>query len=319
MNVREQKIGITNLSRPTPILQVCLEIFPFFKTPQEIINLITSQRLFLDNNLVTSKETLVTNNQKICFLTTKQQEPFARTDYEIIYEDSHLIIVNKPPFLVVHPAGKYYFKTLTHLLEEKLSQKVYPAHRIDRETSGITLLAKNKQTAEQLREQFSKNEITKTYLACTQNTLEQKQGIINKPLLISTLQVKKETIRDHANINPKGIPAKTSYQVIKESPDKKYSLIECTLHTGRKHQLRAHLASENTPIVGDKEYANHPELFLKYLKGIVDEKELIQNIGATRQLLHAQKIEFTHPITKTFLRINAPVFDDMKLFIENNF
>jgi 23S rRNA pseudouridine1911/1915/1917 synthase len=313
MDYRKQCANVKDLSSPACLVEVFLAYFPFFKTSEVVLSLIDSNRVFVNDALVTSN-ILLTTSCTISFITRQSDEPFCQTNYSILYEDDFLLVVNKPPFLVVHPAGKYYFNTLTHLLKHHYSKELFLIHRIDKETSGIIIFAKNKLVANYFRKELLNNRIEKYYLACVHNRLPSTQGSIIKPLLQTEKQLPQGILRDYILAHPQGVNAISNY--IELSTNSTYSLIYCKLITGKKHQLRAHLAEVNSPIVGDKLYGAFPELFLESLECSLPREKLLKAVGWDRQLLHAYKVGFNHPNTKQRVTINAPLPEDMLSFIK---
>lgn len=212
----------------------------------------------------------------------------------ILFEDECFIIVNKPPFMPIHPSEnhytdslangiRYYFKTIN------LNKKIRPLNRLDKDTSGICIFAKNEYIQENLIKQMNNNIFQKKYLAILDGILDKKEGTINAPIS------RKENSIIEREINFKsGKTAITDFKVIKEAQS--YSLVEFELHTGRTHQIRVHSKFIGHPILGDSLYS-YPCKFIN------------------RQALHAYKISFIHPITKSKMNIETKLPSDMeKLF-----
>ncbi|MFP4523094.1 MAG: RluA family pseudouridine synthase [Candidatus Woesearchaeota archaeon] len=292
-----------------------LSLFPFYKTSKDVQKLFSQSRIFLNGELLFSLDVVVKKDDVISFISSPKDEPFARTHVRILYEDVDIVIANKPPHLLTHPVGKYYFKTLTHILSQKTNSQIFPIHRLDRETSGIVLCAKNENTRDALHEQVRKQTMKKTYFAVVFGSLSPDKGVCKLPLHIVEKKLSNGVLRDYVEVAPagKGKSAITQYETIKHITLNGFdcSLVTCELRTGRKHQIRAHLAAMGCPIVGDKEHGKHPELFLDFLYAGISDKRLLEQLGATRQLLHAQGLEFTHPVTNKKMNIQAPFWDDM--------
>jgi len=191
---------------------------------------------------------------------------------QIIYEDDDLAVIDKPAGLLVHPV-KDEKNTLLDFLKIKYPD-IRLVHRLDRDTSGLMVVAKNQNTYEWLKSQFLNRQIKKKYLALVHGISKDKKGIITKSISKSRKRGGSQTTMPIG----KKREAITRYEVIKEFPD--YSLLEVSPETGRTHQIRVHLASIGHPITGDEKY--------KFKR----QKELA---GLTRQFLHASYLQFALP------------------------
>lgn len=201
-------------------------------------------------------------------------------DLDIIYEDEYMIVVNKDRNMVVHPANGNEEHTLVNaLLNHCNLSMINPnrpgiVHRLDKDTTGLIVCAKDDKTHLKLVEMFSNREINKKYLAICNGVFINKHSIINKPI------GRNEKDRKKMSVNSKNAKmAITEYSILAEN--EKYSLVDVKLHTGRTHQIRVHFSSLNHPIVGDETYGNKNE-----------------KIKAKGQMLHAYSLNFIHPITK---------------------
>lgn len=220
---------------------------------------------------------------------------------DILYEDEALIVLNKPAGLVVHPAPGHPKGTLVHALLahcQNLSgiggvQRPGIVHRLDRDTSGVMLIAKTDQAHQSLSTQLKNREIIKEYLAVVHGIFKDKKGTLSTVIGRHTHDRKKMSV-----FTRQGRPAVTSYEVIEEFPN--YSLVKIQIHTGRTHQIRVHMKYLNHPVVGDPLYG----------RGAKDQA-LIQ-----RQALHAKRITFKHPVTDHPLEFVAPLPQDMKNLLE---
>lgn len=199
---------------------------------------------------------------------------------DIIYEDEYMIVVNKCRNMVVHPANGNEEHTLVNaLLNHCNLSMINPnrpgiVHRLDKDTTGLIVCAKDDKTHLKLVEMFSNREINKKYLAICNGVFINKHSIINKPI------GRDEKDRKKMSVNSKNAKmAITEYSILAEN--EKYSLVDVKLHTGRTHQIRVHFSSLNHPIVGDETYGNKNE-----------------KIKAKGQMLHAYSLNFIHPITK---------------------
>ncbi len=200
----------------------------------------------------------------------------------VVYQDEDLMIVNKPQDMVVHPAPGNYTGTLVNALlyhcKQDLSSingEIRPGivHRIDKDTSGLLMIAKNDKTHLALSEKLKEHDITRRYHAIVYGQFKEDEGIIEKPLGRSPRDRKKMAIV------PDGRHAKTAYRVIERF--KQFTYVELTLYTGRTHQIRVHMASIGHPLLGDPLYGPAKQTF-----------------GLDKQMLHAKVIGFCHPTTQ---------------------
>jgi 23S rRNA pseudouridine1911/1915/1917 synthase len=219
---------------------------------------------------------------------------------DIVYEDSHLMVVNKPAGMVVHPAPGNYSNTLVNALLaycDDLSgiNGVYRpgiVHRIDKDTTGLLVVAKNENAHRGLAAQLKDHSITRRYVALVEGVLNEDKGIIDAPIGRNPADRKKMAVVQRNSKN-----AITRFKVIKRYTG--YTLIELMLETGRTHQIRVHMAYIGHPVVGDPEYGKKGEL------------------GATGQLLHAAALGFIHPVKGEYMVFEAPLPDAFQSIIDN--
>lgn len=213
---------------------------------------------------------------------------------EILYEDDDLLVINKEAGMVVHAGADHEQGTLVNALlhhstslAAKESFRPGLVHRLDKETSGCLLVAKNDEVHAMLSRLFSERKIKKTYLAIATGIPRQKKGTISLPIGRHPVQRLKMTVRRP----PSGRDAVTDYEVLAHS--EKETLIACSPHTGRMHQIRVHLQQLGHPIVGDPLYGKREDW--------------------TRHLLHAWKLEFLHPRSRKTIVIEAPIPKEFEL------
>jgi 23S rRNA pseudouridine1911/1915/1917 synthase len=197
----------------------------------------------------------------------------------IIFEDKYLVAINKPPGLLVVPSPKAEKYTLTSLVnnifsERGLQEKAYPCHRIDKDTSGIVLFAKDKDTEAKMFIQFKERRVKKRYIALVTGHPEKPYGTINKRI--------------------EGMDAVTKYQVVKKMSG--YSILELLPITGRTNQIRIHLKSIGHPILGERKFAFGKDFKVKF----------------RRAALHARELSFIHPVTGKHVNIKASIPEDIK-------
>lgn len=218
-----------------------------------------------------------------------------KMNLDILFEDDGLLIVNKPPFIPVHPSMdhfedslsngvKYYFNSIN------LKRKIRPVNRLDKNTSGIVVFAKNEYIQECLVKQMKSNTFEKEYIALLEGNLEENSGTINAPI------ARKDNSIIERQISEDGFASITHYKLIKNY--KNFCLVKFLLETGRTHQIRVHTKYIGHSILGDDLYGKKTDLI-------------------NRQALHAYRIKFIHPITKNIIEIETNLPDDMADIIKN--
>lgn len=210
---------------------------------------------------------------------------------DIIYEDDDIIVVNKPKGLVVHPANGNPDGTLVNAIMaickgtlSGIGGEIRPGivHRLDKDTSGLIIVAKNDIAHIKLSEQIKNHEIKKTYIALVRGIVKENEATIDMPIARSTKDRKKMAVSKN------GKNAITHFKVLKRYENN--TLLEINIETGRTHQIRVHMSQIGYPIVGDTVYSNGKNKF-----------------GVEGQMLHAARLEFKHPITGELLKLEAPL------------
>ena len=234
---------------------------------------------------------------------------------DVVYEDKDLIVVNKPAGMTVHPAPGAYDNTLVNALlyhcRDNLSgiggvKRPGIVHRIDKETSGLLVVAKNDAAHVGLSEQFFNHSIERTYFAVTYSLLNPLHGTIVGNIARSNFDRKKMTLVENG-----GKHAVTHYKTIKTFGTYA-SLVKCNLETGRTHQIRVHLSSKGCALIGDKVYIKSHKSALKIPESA---KNLINTFP--RHALHAATLGFVHPITKEYLEFSSELPDDFQNLLNN--
>ncbi|EGT3903680.1 RluA family pseudouridine synthase [Clostridioides difficile] len=213
---------------------------------------------------------------------------------QIIYDDFDIIMVNKPPFMVVHPTKSHYDKTIAngisyYIDNQKENVKIRFVNRLDMNTSGLIIVAKNAYAHHTLSTAMSENKVEKKYITVVDGIIKENEGTIDEPIYRPTEDSIKRIIDE------RGQSSVTHYKVIERLENA--TVLEVSLETGRTHQIRVHMAHIGHGIIGDELY------------GYVDE-DLIN-----RQALHAYKLEFEQPRTKEKLKFKADIPEDMKELI----
>ena len=220
----------------------------------------------------------------------------------IIFEDEYLLALNKSAGIVVHPAPGHYTGTLVNALLyhcKDLSgiggvERPGIVHRLDKDTSGLVLVAKTELAHKNLASQFKKREIHKEYLAIVKGNVKKDTGLVNVSIGRHKIHRKK---MDTRALN--GREASTEYQVVYRCKD--WSYLKLWPKTGRTHQIRVHLASIHHPVIGDQLYGGKSP-----------------NLKMCRQALHAHRLELKHPVSGSDLSFNAPLPPDMETFLQTH-
>jgi len=224
---------------------------------------------------------------------------------KIIFEDDYILAVSKAAGMVVHPAPGHYEGTLINALlnyDEKLSGvggkiRAGIVHRLDKDTSGIILIAKDERTHMLLSDKFKNREVKKTYEALVQGYFKEPQGSINLPVGRSMKDRKK------MGVVLKGRESQTEFKVLNEY--RGATLIEAYPKTGRTHQIRVHFSYIGHPVIGDKDYGNK------------ESDKIAKETGLLRQFLHSKRIIFNHPITNETIDLRDELPDDLTNCIDN--
>ncbi|MFH0948783.1 MAG: RluA family pseudouridine synthase [Elusimicrobiota bacterium] len=227
---------------------------------------------------------------EIIFADKEQKILPSKIPLEIIFEDNDIIVINKQPNLVVHPAGRHQTDTLVNGLlyywKDSTHANPFLVHRLDKDTSGVIVVAKNDPAKAGLSKQFQNRNVEKKYLAIVNGIIKENDGTIETPLGRSR-EFRKKIVVSSASKRM----SKTFFKVIERFKNATY--LEVKPYTGRTHQIRVHLAYIGHPVIGDVEYGKVSEI-------------------AKRQLLHASEIKFTHPSSKKKVEFSAPLPEDFK-------
>ena len=219
----------------------------------------------------------------------------------IVYEDASLIVIDKPPGMVVHPAPGHSGGTLVNALLHHCKdlagiggvERPGIVHRLDKDTSGLIVAAKTDACMQSLTRQFKERDIKKVYLALAKGIFEMKTGVIDVPIGRHKIHRKKMSVHTSA-----GREAQTRYEVLRQLDG--FAYVQLFPKTGRTHQLRVHLASIGHPILGDRLYGGTLGPGLPQI---------------VRQALHAHRLELTHPVTGNLLQLESPLPSDMEALL----
>jgi 23S rRNA pseudouridine1911/1915/1917 synthase len=232
-------------------------------------------------------------------------EPEVPRRFDILYEDDSVLVIDKPAGLPMHTTAKFWRNTLTALLRERYPHEAMEvAHRIDRETSGVLVIARGRQVASFLTQAFARRAVDKTYLALVKGH-PPDAGRIDQP--IKLLDTKSHVMMGPA---PDGLPAVTGFRVVRRFAE--HALCEAHPETGRQHQIRVHFQALGHPIVGDKLYGASEALFMRACDEGVTPELLAAFDGLPRHALHAHRLTFPHPKTRQPVTVESPLPADLR-------
>ena len=269
-----------------------------FEISDRLLLKLKSNNKILLNEEVTNVKAPVNSNDIIEILLDYEEDNTnivpTQMKLNILFEDEYLLILNKPAGYPIHPSMlhfedsisngvKYYFDSIG------LQKKIRPVNRLDKDTSGLVIFAKNEYVQECLVRQMKNNSFIKEYIAICEGVLPQETGVINAPI------ARKENSIIERCVSSTGDNAVTYFDVVKTNG--KLSVVHLRLETGRTHQIRVHLAHIGNPVLGDTLYGKASNLI-------------------DRQALHSYKVSFIHPITHKKVELIAPLFEDMKNIID---
>jgi 23S rRNA pseudouridine955/2504/2580 synthase/23S rRNA pseudouridine1911/1915/1917 synthase len=224
---------------------------------------------------------------------------------ETLYEDEDIIVVNKPAGLLVIPDRfTSDLPSLNKLLEERLKQKIWVVHRLDRDTSGVTCFAKNEQAHKYLSRLFQEHEVGKFYAGLVNGRVDPDQGRIEAPI------AEHPVVKGKMTVTKKGKPSITDYKVVEQWP--LYALVQFQIHTGRTHQIRVHMQSIGNPIVCDELYGDGKPFFVSSIKKKyrLSDKEEAERPLLSRLALHAYRLHLFKEDGKEIL-VEADLPKDM--------
>ena len=264
-----------------------------------LLKLKKNNKIYLNNEITSIYANVKTNDIisfTLDFIEDNSNIISTKMDLNILYEDESYIVLNKPAGIPVHPSMDHYTDSLSNGLkyyfeEINLKRKIRPINRLDKNTSGLVMFAKNEYIQESLIKEMKNNIFYKEYIAICEGKFNKRSGVINYPI------ARKENSIIERCVNINGDPAITRYEVIEYNKEGNYSIVKCILETGRTHQIRVHMSYIGHPILGDTLYGHQSNLI-------------------DRQALHSYMISFIHPINKNRVTHTAPLYNDMKKLIK---
>ncbi|MGO9015183.1 MAG: RluA family pseudouridine synthase [Dissulfurispiraceae bacterium] len=291
-----------------------------YQTREEWKRLIGRGKVTVNGKAITPDHLLKKND--IVAYSDVRSEPPVDINIQIIHEEETFLVTNKPGNLPSHSDGNYIKNTLIFLLRERMADKgfhgaIHLAHRLDRETSGIIVAAKTEIAHRSLVQQFEAGTVGKEYIAVARGVINDDSFEV-KGFLVpdreSCLSIKNKVVFDDS---AGAKYSATAFDVIERFASS--TMVRCRPVTGRTNQIRVHLAHAGHPLVGDKLYGRTDDEFLAFVRNVkAGCYDLLPWQETPRHLLHASRLMINHPISGELLEFDAPVPEDMRLFIQNN-
>ncbi|HTT70810.1 MAG TPA: RluA family pseudouridine synthase [Anaeromyxobacteraceae bacterium] len=249
-------------------------------------------------------------------LREAEPEPETPLEFRVVHDDGALLVVDKPAGLPVHPTARYFAHTFTALARQSFpDRKVDPAHRLDRETSGLLACGCAPEHTRALKLSFARCEVEKTYLALALGSPPAEAFLVDAPLGLTQASA----VRVRMHVDPQGLEARTRFTVLGRrfaADGAPVVLLACAPETGRQHQIRAHLHHAGLPVVGDKIYGPDEALFDRFTRRALSAEDRAL-LRLDRQALHAHRLALPHPVTRERVLLESPLPADLAAFWES--
>ena len=269
----------------------------------EVQRLIGSGRVSLRGRAVKAAARVGPGDRIVVRYPRREEPPPRHSALPILYQDERLLAVSKPGDLLSHPTDTIVRGAATSILREQFGARLHLVHRLDRETSGVLLLAKDPATARALTDAFTRRLVAKEYLALARGRVEFERRSVDLPVGREGREIK---VRQAVATG--GQAAATEFRTLARG--RGASLVAAAPRTGRLHQIRVHLAALGHPVLGDKLYTGEGEAYMKAVRRTLSADD-IAALGAPRQMLHAWTLRLAHPADGRSLLIQAPPPQDM--------
>lgn len=258
------------------------------------------------NNAPATADALLAKGDELVYQPLALVEPTVAIDYRVVYEDDDLLVIDKPAPLPCHPGGRYFCHTLWGLLKEEHRLELpFFVNRLDRETSGLVLIAKNEIAARHCAKQFANHEADKEYLVLVEGEFPQHKVTATGWLGADLSSSVRKKMRFFSESPPAGAKDCTT-EFTRLTSTNGLSLLAARPRTGRCHQIRATLLALGFPVVGDKLYGVDETIFLRFINDQLSDRDW-QQLRIPRQALHASRLTITHPATGSPLTVTAPL------------
>jgi 23S rRNA pseudouridine1911/1915/1917 synthase len=282
---------------------------------RERVQHLIAHRLEAEGGRRLKPSTRVVPGLSFALLKDAEAEPDAPLDFGVVFDDGALVVVDKPAGLPVHPTARYSANTFTSAAKARFpGRKIDPAHRLDRETSGLLACGGAPEWTTRLKRDFAHGKVAKTYLAIAAGAPAADRFAVEAPLALTGASA----VRVRMHVAPGGLPSSTEFEVLERraAPDgTKVALLACRPRTGRQHQIRAHLHHAGLPMVGDKIYGPDELIFDRFTKRALTDADRAL-LRLPRHALHAWRLELLHPRTREPMKLEAPLPEDLRAFWE---
>jgi 23S rRNA pseudouridine1911/1915/1917 synthase len=284
-------------------------------TPEKVAFLIAN-RLEHEGSEPLGPESLVTPGLRFTLWREVEAEPETPMVFGVVHDDGALLVVDKPAGLPIHPTARYHAHTFTALARARFPErKVDPAHRLDRETSGLLACGSAPEHTSALKRSFAAGRVSKAYLALVEGAPGGDAFEVEAALALT----RTSSVRVRMHVAAGGQAARTRFEVLarRRAPDgAPVTLLACHPETGRQHQIRAHLHHAGLPLVGDKIYGHDEAIFDRFTRKAMTPDDEVR-LRLPRQALHAWRLALPHPVTREPVAFEAPLADDLRAFWES--
>ncbi len=270
-------------------------------TQRDAQRFIAKGRLLVDGEAVTKAGSDIEGEFEFIYF-----EPITK-GLKPTFVEEQFVVFDKPSGLLIHPQNRNTPYSLIDELKYQFGRDANIAHRIDQETSGLVLCARNKESERDIKMMFQERDMQKTYLAFVYGEFP-KELLVEEPLLRA--EDESAIVRMVVKVDERGKPSKTSFKLLNYYPELDMSLVECKPHTGRQHQIRVHLFHVKHPIVGDPIYGQKEEDVILFLDRELSLSQRVKNTGSKRLLLHASQLEF-ELYNKKYIIKSEVAFEDL--------
>ena len=308
---RRIRAVITGAEGGQSLIDLLVRRYPF-KSREQWLEVVVNQQVMV-NGRAEAPSLILKLGDEVVYEAPESPEPAVDINFTVLFEDEEMLVVNKTGNLPCHPGGCYHDNTLWYQIKDRFGLlKPHLINRLDRETSGIVIVAKTREAARNLSGQFFCRCVEKVYVVIVEGTFPCRLEAVGwlMPDASSVVRKKRCFVRGKFDDRPSEIAewAESRFEFMQKCGDT--SFVRVQPQTGRLHQIRATLCSLGFPVVGDKLYGVDDNLFLKFISGDLNDMDKT-NLRMERQALHAQELHVSHPVTGEQLCFAASLPKDM--------
>jgi 23S rRNA pseudouridine1911/1915/1917 synthase len=277
------------------------------------VQYLIDHRIEAEGGRALKASTRVVPGLSFVLLRDAEPEPETPLEFRVVHDDGALFVVDKPAGLPVHPTARYAAHTFTAAAKARFpDRKIDPAHRIDRETSGLLACGGAPEWTKRMKRDFAGGLVAKTYLALAVGRPRADRFEVDAPLALTGASA----VRVRMHVHAAGLPSLTAFEVLERraAPDgTPVALLACRPRTGRQHQIRAHLLHAGLPMVGDKIYGPDETIFDRFTRREMTDDDRAR-LRLPRHALHAWRLSLPHPRTREEVQLEAPLAEDLREF-----